>query len=188
MSSDEVRRAVQAQRDKLDDTRIKRENAEKLYEQIKGEMPNTAAKMRENGYPLYLRRSFEQKPVRINGKLTDIWLVKIGVEHDRIESRRGFASVAVEAGGPEAGVVFVESKTGETMKIAILMRPRENAQFKVLKERDEFMKLAPVQLNAILQLLKQMQDKPKKLVEDLPWIEPPKTEKEWRQPVKKPQP
>jgi hypothetical protein len=188
MSSDKVRRAVQAQRDELDDTRIKRQNAKKIAEQIMVEKPITATKMDEHDFPLYLRRSFEQRPVRIKGELKDIWLIKIGADHKRIAARSGFSSVAIEDGGPEAGVVFAQSKSGETIKAVILMRPREDVGFRVLKDENDLMELAPVQLVAIRALLKEMQEKPREPVEYVPWIEPPKTKAEWHQPVKKSQP
>lgn len=176
--------AVNQQRAALDATKITRENAMSLYRQILEELPKTVVKMREHGYPLYLGRRFEQQPARVMGRMTNIWCTRIGTQHREVTSRSGFARSWVEDGGPVAGVVFNETAS----KLAVVWKSNDKEKFVPLKTEADFLKLTPVELKAILELLKEMQKVPKRPVEDVDWIEPPKTEEEWHKPVPKPQP
>lgn len=150
----EVQQAVQVQRASNADA-IRRENIVKIIKRINEGMPKALAAMRENNFPIYRNRGFEESSERVNGKMMSVWKFKNSQAFQTFI--RGTSRISVEKQGEdrEFGIVFREGTNGRVTDIIIVGRLNQRDDFTPV-DKNLLLSLRPYQVDAIRAVLDEM--------------------------------
>lgn len=166
----EVGAAVASQR-ASNAEQIKREAVKEILSKIKAGMPLALAKMRENSFPIYSNKGFEESQERLNGKWVSIW--KFQNSQTFKDVMRGTTKISVEVEGQnrEFGIYFREGTGGRVTDVMIVGRMNQSDDFAPVR-KEALLKLDPDQLDAIRAVLDLMQKPASEPVWRLPVITP----------------
>lgn len=167
----EVEAAVASQRASNAD-QVKRDNVNKIMRLIKAGMPLALAEMRENNFPIYVNKGFEQSWEQMRGKRVSIW--KFQNSQAFKDVMRGTTKVSVEVAGQnrEFGIYFREGTKDRATDVVIVGRSNQSDEFAPVR-KEALLELEPYQIDAIRAVLDLMQKPPSDPVWRLPVIPKP---------------